>query len=80
VAKDITQQDTLTLGQLIAQGRLTALIPSESVRESLRHAWKYANDEGARHGREGSEPGREEAELIVGLAATVATYLNRKNR
>jgi hypothetical protein len=31
----------------------------------------------ARHIREGRTPERREVELIVGLAATVATYLSR---
>jgi hypothetical protein len=80
VAKDVTAQEALTLGQLIAQGKLNRLLPSESIRQSVMYAWRYANDEGARHGKEGKEPEREEAELIVGLSATVATYLNRRNR
>jgi hypothetical protein len=31
-----------------------------------------------RHVEEGREPTREEAELVVGLAAVVVTYLTRK--
>jgi hypothetical protein len=42
--------------------------------------WSYSCNEGARHGKEGKEPEREEAELIVGLAATIAIYVNGKNR
>jgi hypothetical protein len=80
VAKDVTAQETLTLGQLIAQGKLNGLLPSENIRQSVMYAWKYANDEGARHGKEGKEPERDEAEFIVGLAATVVTYLNRRHR
>ena len=38
--------------------------------------WGYASEMG-RHIREGREPERKEVELIVGLAATVATYLCR---
>ena len=78
VAKDVTGQENLTLGQVIAQGRLNELLPSENIRQSVMSAWRYANDEGARHGREGREPERTEGEFIVGLAATVATYLNKK--
>jgi hypothetical protein len=39
--------------------------------------WGYASNE-ARHVEEGREPQREEAELVVGLAAVVATYLTKK--
>jgi AbiJ N-terminal domain 4 len=40
--------------------------------------WGYASNEGARHGKEGVEPPREEAEFIVSIAAALTTYLNRK--
>jgi hypothetical protein len=37
-------------------------------------------NEGARHGKQGVEPAREEAELVVNLSASVVTYLNRKHK
>ena len=40
--------------------------------------WGYASNK-ARHVEEGREPSREEAELIVDLAAVVATYLTKKS-
>ena len=78
LARDVTGERTRTLGQLIAQGRLNILL-SENIRECIKYAWKYACDEGARHGREGAHPAREDAELVVGLTAMVASYLNSKN-
>jgi hypothetical protein len=44
--------------------------------DSVAKAWGYAS-EMARHIREGRKPERKDVELIVGLAATVATYLSR---
>jgi hypothetical protein len=41
--------------------------------------WGYASNEGARHGKEGVEPPREETEFIVSIAAALTTYLNRKH-
>ena len=55
------------------------LFPSDDLKEGFQRLWKYANNEGSRHGKEGLEPARDEAELIVSLAATLVTYLNRKH-
>jgi hypothetical protein len=55
------------------------LFPSEDFKSGLQLLWKYANNEGSRHGKEGMEPGRDEAELIVSVAAALVTYLNRKH-
>jgi hypothetical protein len=41
---------------------------------ALSQVWGYASNE-ARHVEEGREPNREEAELLVGLAAIVATLV-----
>jgi hypothetical protein len=76
VAVDIAGLERATLGDLL---KIQDLFPS-SLRKTIEGVWAYACNEGARHGKEGKEPGRDEAELIVGLSATVATYLNRKKR
>jgi len=44
---------------------------------ALSQVWGYASTE-ARHISEGREINRVEAELLVGLAASVGTYLSRK--
>lgn len=54
------------------------LFPSGDLKDGFQCLWKYANNEGSRHGKEGVEPARDEAELIVSLAAALVTYLNRK--
>lgn len=43
----------------------------------ITKSWGYASEMG-RHVREGREPRYEEAELIVGLATVISTYLARR--
>jgi hypothetical protein len=76
IARDLAGDQKLTLGQIL-KGH-PDLLP-KPVDEALSQLWGYASNE-ARHVEEGREPNREEAELIVGLAAIVATYLTRKHR
>ncbi len=46
--------------------------------EAVSKAWGFASEH-ARHIREGREPTFEEAELVVGVAAAITTYLVRKH-
>ena len=46
---------------------------------ALEKLWGYSSNE-ARHVEEGREPAFEEAELCVGIAAAMTTYLTRKHR
>jgi hypothetical protein len=55
------------------------LFPSNDLKDGFQKLWTYANNEGSRHGKEGIEPARDEAELIVSVAAALVTYLNRKH-
>ncbi len=73
VARDVCGDPRATLGEIIK--RYPAVIP-KPLDEAVAKAWGYAS-EVARHVREGRNPERKEVELIVGLAATVATYLVR---
>jgi len=66
--------DTDTLGAILK--RNPGLIP-KPLDTAVEKAWGYASEKG-RHITEGNEPTRDEVELIVGIAATVATYLARK--
>lgn len=76
VARDITGDDRPTLGEVLR--RNPQLLP-RPLDTALSQIWGYTSNE-ARHVREGQDPQREEAELIVGLAAALATYLTRKQR
>ena len=74
VARDLADDPKATLGEVVQ--RNPDLLP-KPVGSALSQLWGYASNE-ARHVREGHEPNREEAELLVGLAAAMATYLTRK--
>lgn len=76
VARDVCGDPEPTLGNLLKnhQGLLPA--PLDQV---VTKAWGYASEHG-RHLREGRDPDMDEAELIVGLSATLATYLSNKTK
>ena len=74
VARDVAGDPKATLGEVLK--RNPGLLP-KPLDTALSQVWGYASNE-ARHVEEGREPGRDEAELVVGLAAAVSTYLTRK--
>jgi hypothetical protein len=74
VARDLTGDPKATLGEILK--RHPGLLP-KPLDTALSQVWGYASSE-ARHVLEGREISREEAELLVGLSATVSTYLLRK--
>ena len=71
VARDLTDSPGETLGQIL--NRNPDLLP-RPLDTALSQVWGYASNV-ARHVTEGHVPSRREAELIVGLAAALATYL-----
>ena len=74
VARDVTGEPTLTLGPIIKKN--PALLPPP-LDKAVVKLWGFASEK-ARHLREGREPSREDAELVVHVAAAVATYLSKK--
>lgn len=76
VARAAADNPNPTLGKLLKQH--PGLIPAP-LDAAIEKAWGYASNM-ARHIKEGYEPKREEAELVVGIATSVATYLARKGR
>jgi hypothetical protein len=74
VARDVTGDRKGTLGEILK--RHPGLIP-KPLDAAIDKAWGYASER-ARHVREGETPTPEEAELVVGIAASVATYLSRR--
>ena len=76
VARDICGDPKATLGDLLKRYPDRLKLP-KPLDEVVTKAWGYAS-EMARHVREGRTPDHDEADLMVGLAATVATYLSRK--
>jgi len=73
VARDVTGDSKATLGDILK--KYPGVIP-KPLDTAVEKAWGYASQMG-RHIQEGCEPGRREVELIVGMAASVATYLTK---
>lgn len=74
VARKACGDPKATLGQILSQH--PNIVP-KPLDEAVRKIWGYASEKG-RHLRKGRMPSHEEAELVVGLSATIATYLARK--
>ena len=74
VARELVGDQKATLGEILK--RRPTLLPSP-LGLALSQIWGFASNE-ARHVVEGRDPTRDDAELVVGLAATVATYLTRR--
>jgi hypothetical protein len=47
-----------------------------SLKLAMNGLWGYACNEGARHGKEGVEPGFQEAQFAVAVCASMATLIN----
>jgi hypothetical protein len=75
VARDITGQSNLTLGDWLKRNQQAFPAPVGVAVEKL---WGYASEYG-RHVREGRSPTFEEAEMVVGVAGSLAVYLLRKS-
>jgi hypothetical protein len=73
-ARTYTGEVKATLGDILK--KYSGLVP-KPLDNALSQAWGYAS-EIARHVREGRKPTYPEAELIVGVAAAVCTYLAAK--
>lgn len=76
IVRDLSGKHKLSFGEVLK--KRPDLLP-KPVDEAISQLWGFASNE-ARHVTEGREPNRDDAELIVGLAAAVATYLTRKSR
>jgi hypothetical protein len=76
VAREYCGEQQSTFGKLIE--RYPDMLP-RPLNQGVEKAWGYASEMG-RHVREGSFLNRDEAELIVAIAASVSTYLIRKKR
>ncbi len=74
VARKATADPKHTLGEIIK--RNPGLFP-KPLDDAVSKCWGYSS-ETARHAREGRELKYEEAQLIVGLAAVLTTYLTHK--
>jgi hypothetical protein len=76
VARDVTSQHSLTLGDWVKQNRQNIGAPLDKAIESM---WGFTSNHG-RHLSEGKECSDEEAELIVGFAAALGAYLSKLHK
>jgi len=74
VARDVSGDPKATLGEILK--KFPKLIP-KPLDTAIEKAWGFASEKG-RHLREGRVPSFEEAELILGLCASVSLYLTKK--
>jgi hypothetical protein len=75
LGRDVVGDHRPTLGELMKRYRDELAIP-QPLDHAIEKAWGYASEVG-RHLREGREPGRAEAELVVALSAAMCGYLLR---
>lgn len=76
VARQLTGDQQATLGQILNDHRMLIQAPLD---QAVKKTWAYASEFG-RHLQEGREPSFEDAELVVGLCASVSNYLIRKSK
>jgi hypothetical protein len=74
VAREVCGDKKATLGEILK--RFEHLIP-KPLDKAIAKTWGFASEMG-RHLREGREPTFEEAELLVGLCASLSVYLMKK--
>jgi hypothetical protein len=74
VGRDITSEPSLTLGNWLKRNQDAFPAPLNLAVDKL---WAYASEYG-RHVREGRTVSFEEAELVVGVSASLTVYLLRK--
>lgn len=74
VAREVCGDPRATLGDILR--RFQGLIP-KPLDTSIEKAWGFASEVG-RHLREGRVPTFEEAELMLGLCASISLYLTKK--
>lgn len=75
IAKDVTGEAKLTLGDWVKKNHSAFPQPLGNAVEKL---WGYSSQYG-RHVQEGKPAAYEEAELVVGVAGALSTYLMRKS-
>ena len=75
IAKDVTGDTKLTLGEWLKQNPASFPQPLSSAVEKL---WGYASNYG-RHVHEGKPAAYDEAEMVVGLVGALSVYLLRKS-
>ena len=73
LCRELSGQPKLTLGEILKQHNSELSIP-KPLDEAIIKAWGYAS-EVVRHVAEGKSPGRNEVTLVLGMVASIITYL-----
>ncbi|MCI5219763.1 MAG: hypothetical protein D3914_11410 [Candidatus Electrothrix sp. LOE2] len=76
IAREITGDRKATLGAIMSNNKGRIPPPLD---QAVEKAWGFASEYG-RHIREGREPSFQDAELIVGICASVGSYLLSLNK
>ncbi|MFA5704384.1 MAG: hypothetical protein WC982_12820 [Advenella sp.] len=76
VVREFSGGSTSALGTMLKNNK--EIFPIQ-LGEAITKLYAFANNEGARHGKENVVPKLEEAQLVVGICATLSTYLINKN-
>ncbi len=77
-ARIVSGDERATLGEIINRRAADLGLP-RPLDNAIEKMWGYAS-EVARHIREGQTPTRKEAELVLGIAASLVTYLSQRRR
>ncbi|MGA7860651.1 MAG: hypothetical protein WCB19_02190, partial [Thermoplasmata archaeon] len=77
-ARIVSGDERATLGELVARRAAELGIP-RPLDNAIEKMWGFAS-EMARHVREGQTPTREEAELVLSIAAALVTYMTQLPR
>jgi hypothetical protein len=78
VARVVSNEERDTLGRIIQRHADELGLP-RALANATENLWGYAS-EMARHVREGREPSREEAELLLSMCASLISYLLQRRR
>ena len=78
VARVVSNDEGATLGRIM-QRHAAEIGMHRALATAIENLWGYASDM-ARHVREGREPSRDEAELLLSMCASLITYLLQRRR
>jgi hypothetical protein len=76
VSREISGKKNLTFGEILKENQKLKFMPV-TLQQALEKIWGFTSENG-RHSREGRKPELIEAELVVGVTSSAATYLAKK--
>jgi len=76
VSREISGKKNLTFGEILKENQKLKFMPV-TLQQALEKIWGFTSENG-RHLREGRNPELIDAELVVGISSSAATYLAKK--